>query len=469
MSDKTHIYIELFMYAFGDSPNGGFFELVMNKDQQTFTRFSSNFALSLALDSQQLSTDSNIFFNRLSSQEHAALLQGLNHSASALTFFNTNFNFSIPEQSARVLKLQALPHLDANRNVVWTGLLQDITQQKKLEEERYLVEIAIDHLTHGLIFADANNLIFKCNPAFTKITGYEPHEVIGKNCNFLQNENTDQDVVERIRACLKNNQEFHGVILNQRKDGTEFWNDLTITPVLNEFNQLAYSVAIMRDVTESKRLNDALLESQSLIQETRDKYADLYEFAPIGYLSLNEAGVVIDANWKARSMLGVKRRELGEVRFSQFLSDEDKRYWANQFNALLASNPGQEAEIELKIQQGMKAIDAILDCIRVDRLEPDDALVRVTIRDVTLVKETQRELVQKEGYQRSLIDNFPFMVWLKDNQGRFLTVNKNFAQNAGFNQSDSLIGKTDYDCWPYDLAQKYFKDDQLVMETVLTK
>lgn len=58
-------------------------------------------------------------------------------------------------------------------------------------------------------------------------------------------------------------------------------------------------------------------------------------------------------------------------------------------------------------------------------------------------------------YQRALLDNFPFMVWLKDTQSRFLAVNKSFADTAGVDSPDTLRGKTDLDVFPADLAQGY--------------
>ena len=470
MNSATLEVIEKFFYAFGDSQHGGFFQLVQNQSDSHFAHFSlPAFAESLQLDVEHLAKDAQVFYSRIAQDELRGLKRALEKSAKTQVFFNHTFQFSLPAQANRVLSLHALASINADNQIVWTGLCQDVTTLVEQGEQLKISSTIINNISQGIIFGDADNKLFKCNPAFTKITGYEEHEAIGRNCKFLQNERTDPHVIDEIRQCLKNNKEFHGVILNQRKDGTEFWNELTITPVFNENEHLIYSVGMIKDVTESKRLSDALAKTQSLMQATNDKFVDLYEFAPIGYLSLNHAGTVIDANWKARSILSIKRKSLGEVRFNQFLSDEDKRYWINQFNALLASAIGQESELELKIQQGTEHIDVNLVCVRMESQQANDALVRITIRDVTAVKETQRQLVQKEGYQRSLIDNFPFMVWLKDREGRFLTVNKTFAESTGFNQPDALIGKSDYDCWPYDLAQTYLKDDKMVMDTAFAK
>jgi len=67
-------------------------------------------------------------------------------------------------------------------------------------------------------------------------------------------------------------------------------------------------------------------------------------------------------------------------------------------------------------------------------------------------------------YQRALLDNFPFLVWLKDSQSRFLAVNRPFAQACGFDDPLQLVGKTDLDVWPKELALAYRSDDATVME-----
>lgn len=80
-------------------------------------------------------------------------------------------------------------------------------------------------------------------------------------------------------------------------------------------------------------------------------------------------------------------------------------------------------------------------------------------------KQAEGALQQKENYQRALLDNFPFLVWLKDTESRFLAVNQPFAVSAGFAQTADLQGKTDLDIWPRDLAQAYREDDRAVLTT----
>ena len=90
------------------------------------------------------------------------------------------------------------------------------------------------------------------------------------------------------------------------------------------------------------------------------------------------------------------------------------------------------------------------------------ALLAVS-RDVTELNRLQRELELRAHYQQATLDNFPFLVWLKDQEGRFLAVNQPFAQACGQPDAQSLVGLTDQDIWPADLAHAYQADDQAVL------
>ena len=86
-------------------------------------------------------------------------------------------------------------------------------------------------------------------------------------------------------------------------------------------------------------------------------------------------------------------------------------------------------------------------------------------RDISELKAAQDELNRRERYQRAVLDNFPFLVWLKDEASRFLAVNAPFAQACGTASADELIGKSDLDIWPRELAESYRADDREVLRS----
>ena len=96
------------------------------------------------------------------------------------------------------------------------------------------------------------------NPAFERITGYSANEFIGKNCKILQGNDTDQGDLDRIRRAIANGEQGTAVLLNYRKDGSPFWNELTIAPVEDEYGNVTHFVGEVRDITDYKRYQEEL-------------------------------------------------------------------------------------------------------------------------------------------------------------------------------------------------------------------
>jgi len=89
------------------------------------------------------------------------------------------------------------------------------------------------------------------NPAFTQLTGYEDHELIGQSPSILQGPKTDPQVLERLREEINAGKIFHGVAVNYRKDGSEFVMEWKIVPIRDENEDISHFLAIQRDVTPS--------------------------------------------------------------------------------------------------------------------------------------------------------------------------------------------------------------------------
>lgn len=110
-----------------------------------------------------------------------------------------------------------------------------------------------------------DNPIVFANNAFLRLTGYERDEVIGRNCRFLQGDETSRDDIARIREAIAQRQDINIDILNYRKDGTPFWNALYISPVSNEAGELQFFFASQLDVTDRKT-------AESQVQAEKERF-----------------------------------------------------------------------------------------------------------------------------------------------------------------------------------------------------
>lgn len=95
--------------------------------------------------------------------------------------------------------------------------------------------------------------------------------------------------------------------------------------------------------------------------------------------------------------------------------------------------------------------------------ETENAALRISLAELTDRQKLTDAVGQREQYQRALLDNSPFLVWLKDEKSRYLAVNRPFAESCGHLSVDEIVGKTDLDLWPRDLAVAYQADDQAMM------
>ena len=112
--------------------------------------------------------------------------------------------------------------------------------------------VGLDILPYGVLIADNKMLISYANHGFSEMTGFSESEIIGRTCSFVQSESTDKQTRNEIRAACKNGTTFHGDILNFKKDGTPFWNELTIEPMRNSASQVEGFIGISRDITQRR-------------------------------------------------------------------------------------------------------------------------------------------------------------------------------------------------------------------------
>jgi PAS domain S-box-containing protein len=119
--------------------------------------------------------------------------------------------------------------------------------------------------TNSIVITDPNQpddpLVY-VNPAFERTTGYATEEALGRNCRFLQGEDGDQPGLEEVRAAVREGRHCTVVLRNYRKDGTLFWNELSVYPVRDEEGRVANFVGVQNDVTERLRTEEVLSETR---------------------------------------------------------------------------------------------------------------------------------------------------------------------------------------------------------------
>jgi diguanylate cyclase (GGDEF)-like protein/PAS domain S-box-containing protein len=121
-----------------------------------------------------------------------------------------------------------------------------------------LLSDALAAIGEGVTITDQQERVIYSNKTFSDLTGYLPEEIAGKNMKILQGSGTAPETVDSIRQALRSGNPFQGSIQNYRKDGSTFWNLLTITPVRNTSGHITHFVGVQRDITPLVDLNHRL-------------------------------------------------------------------------------------------------------------------------------------------------------------------------------------------------------------------
>jgi PAS domain S-box-containing protein len=144
---------------------------------------------------------------------------------------------------------------------------RDVTARKRAEEALRLRDRALESLAQGVVITDATRPgtpIIYANPAFEAMTGYAAEEAFGRNPRFLQGPETDPEARRRLREAVSAGTPVSVEILNYRKDGTSFWNEVAISPLRDESGKLTHFVGVKTDVSARREVEEQFRQAQKM-------------------------------------------------------------------------------------------------------------------------------------------------------------------------------------------------------------
>ncbi|MBZ0091569.1 MAG: PAS domain S-box protein [Sulfuricellaceae bacterium] len=151
----------------------------------------------------------------------------------------------------------SVSYADIRGGVIFV-FVRDISERKRHEAELELSALVFNASTASIVVADAKGLIVCVNPAFTQATGYEPHEVIGRNPRLLSSGRQSKEFYQNMWQTLEKTGHWEGEWWNKRKDGELYAEQVSLNTVRNKDGSVHRYVKISSDVTEKKRLDDLI-------------------------------------------------------------------------------------------------------------------------------------------------------------------------------------------------------------------
>jgi len=264
----------------------------------------------------------------------------------------------------------------------------------------------------------------------------------------------------------ENNNSTKSIILRRRTE--EALRKLAETPhevALHDTCQLLEELALYQFELEMQ--NEQLRKAQAELEEARSRYADLYDFAPVGYFTFDRSGLILEANLTGADMLGVERGDLINKPFCHFVAPEYRDIFNSHRQAVSRVGQRQSCEIILVKRDGAQ-LHTLLDSIAVTDSEGRFSRCRTAVTDISSSKQTEEALQESQERFRHIFETAEDSIFVKDRDLRYIQVNP--AMQRLFEcPASELIGKTDYDLFGKGTGEQVRLADSRVLEGEVLK
>ncbi|HWQ49123.1 MAG TPA: PAS domain S-box protein [Methanosarcina sp.] len=218
----------------------------------------------------------------------------------------------------RVVYMQSEVIFDENGTPIQVkGIVQDVTERKRAEEKLQTLANAVESSNDAIITESLDGTIASWNKAAEQVYGYSAEEILGKDVSILEPENLKGEIRQFSEKIKQGKKIQHYETLRLKKDGTIINISVTLSPIFDVTGKLVAISAIVRDVTERIKAEEALRESEARLRQ-------FYESDMIGTLYFNLDGSITDANDKLLEIVGYTREDLqsGKISWDKITSPE---------------------------------------------------------------------------------------------------------------------------------------------------
>ncbi len=281
-------------------------------------------------------------------------------------------------------RLQEEMELDRHRRQLET-MVQERTAELKLANDQLRVQIAaLASAANGIIITDRDANIIWSNPAFCQLTGFDPHELLGKRPHILRSEMYSDEVYANMWKTILSGKTWKGELTNRRKDGSLYVAELIVTPVRDDAGQICNYVAVNQDITERIQAEQALRESEF-------RYRQMLESSSL-FIAMFDKEEITYINLAGAQLLGYEQPEqlIGKS-ISQFMDRDNFQELAELFIRLIENpeNPSHNQIIRfIKPDGELRFLDLTIALLR----ESDPFMIQVIAQDVSERSRAQENL-----------------------------------------------------------------------------
>jgi len=384
----------------------------------------------------------------------------MSNFANILSGKQVTINISIKNKKGREIPLECSASLMKINGKIASILViaRDITERKRMEkalresEEKYrnIVELAPD----GIATIDMKGVVTSVNTAFSRWTGFSKDELVGKHFTKLGTLRPMEipKYIKLYSSVLRGKIPPLLEFIYLRKNGTTGWVEAHIGMTKVGDKTAGFHV-IARDITERKKTEEALGESEEKYRELTVSISDTF-FAmdkDLRYTYWNKA---------SEKLTGISAKDaIGKSLTEVFPDVRGTRVEQFYIEVLRKKQPQSFVnEYQVRGKDYVFEINAY----------PTKGGLSVFVKDITEQKKMEEILRKSENKSRTLLENLPQKIFFKDRKSVYIAANENYARDLKI-KSDEIVGRTDYDFYPKELAEKYRTDDKRIMESGKTE
>jgi len=313
---------------------------------------------------------------------------------------------------------------------------------------------AIEGTSDGYWLCDASGRLLDVNNSYCRMSGYSRHELLSMHISDLEARESPAETAEHIRRLIE-----HGCDVfetqHRCKDGKVIDVEISASYVRQG---AGYFSVFARDISERKRVEIELRDSE-------EKFRKLFENAPIGIATGRADMKIASANEAFCKMFGYS---LGELQHKT-LYDLTHPDFLNETGKLIQKALASEIThyfIEKKyVRKDGSSFWGRAIATELEKKGSQTRYFMGMVEDITERKRAEELQRRSDATLRALLDNVPYLIWLKDVDSRYVAVSEAFLGTTGRTSVGEVLGKTDFDLWPQELAAKYRADDIEVMNS----
>ncbi len=339
----------------------------------------------------------------------------------------------VRKDSTRVsVSLTFSPIRDAEGKVTgMASITHDITQRKLREEQTHLQTTALESAANAIIIADRSGRILWVNSAFTRLTGYAAEEVLDETPGLLKSGVQDKAFYNNLWSTISRGDTWQGELVNRRKDGSLYTEEMTVTPVRSADGSIHHFVAVQQDITERKRAQEDLLFKTALLETQAETTID-------GILVADGKGQRLQSNRRFAEIFNIPaevidrndEQEMLDCALSQI---QNPGAFIERVKYLYA-HESEKARDEVHLKDGR-----CLDRYTAPLHDADGRYYgRVWyFHDISDSKRAEQSLRENEQRYRELFENASEIIFTTDMDGRFTSLNRTGEQVFGYSQEEA--------------------------------